>query len=72
MLVSNRAQNYWALSAVAKKTLCDNKNVFGRVVEPFIGSKDLVQVVSHGHLKAQSDTTLSKGSFRLYDPRNPL
>jgi hypothetical protein len=29
---------------VAKKTLYDYKNVFGRVVEPFIGSKDLDEV----------------------------
>ena len=44
MLVSNWAQNYWAVSTVAKKTLYDYKNVFGRVVEPFIGSKDLDEV----------------------------
>ena len=44
MLVSNWAQNYWALSTVAKKTLYDYKNVFRRVVEPFIGSKDLDEV----------------------------
>jgi hypothetical protein len=41
MLVSNWAQNYWAVSTVAKNTLYDYKNVFGRLVEPFIGSKDL-------------------------------
>jgi len=44
MLVSNWAQNYWAVSTVAKKSLYDYKNVFGRVVEPFIGSKDLDEV----------------------------
>ena len=44
MLVSNWAQNYWAVSTVAKKTLYDYKNVFGRVVKPFIGSKDLDEV----------------------------
>jgi hypothetical protein len=44
MLVSKWAQNYWAVSTVAKKTLYDYKNVFGRVVEPFIGSKDLDEV----------------------------
>jgi hypothetical protein len=44
MLVSNWAQNYWVVSTVAKKTLYDYKNVFGRVVEPFIGSKDLDEV----------------------------
>jgi hypothetical protein len=44
MLVSNWAQNYWAASTVAKKTLYDYKNVFGRVVEPFIGSRDLDKV----------------------------
>ena len=41
MLVSNWPQKYWAVSTVAKKNLYDNKNLFGRVVEPFIGSKDL-------------------------------
>jgi hypothetical protein len=40
-LVSNWAQNYWAVSTLAKKTIYDYKNVFIRVVEPFIGSKDL-------------------------------
>jgi len=44
MLVSNWAQNYWAVSIVAKKTLYDYKNVFGRVVEPCIQSKYLNQV----------------------------
>jgi len=41
MLVSNWAQNYWAVSTVAKKTPYDFKSVFGRVVEPFFVSKDL-------------------------------
>lgn len=41
MLVSNWAQNYWAVSTVAKKTLYDYKNVFGRVVEPRTRSEDL-------------------------------
>jgi hypothetical protein len=36
MLVSNWAQNYWAVSTVAKKTLYDYKNVFG-----LIGSTEL-------------------------------
>jgi hypothetical protein len=44
MLVSNWAQNYWAVSTVAKKTLYNYKNVYGGVVEPFIGSKDLDEV----------------------------
>jgi integrase len=44
MLVSNWAENYWAVSTVAKKTLYDYKNVFGRVVEPFIGHLDLDDV----------------------------
>lgn len=44
MLVSNWAQNYWAVSTVAKKTLYAYKNVFGGVVEPFIGSGDLDEV----------------------------
>jgi hypothetical protein len=39
-----RAQNYLTVSTVAKKTLYDYKNVFGRVVEPFIRSKDLDEV----------------------------
>ena len=44
MLVSNWAQNYWAVSTVAKKILYDYKNVFGRVVEPLIGPEDLDEV----------------------------
>jgi hypothetical protein len=44
MLVSNWAQNYWAPSTLAKKTLYDYKNTFGRVVEPIIGSEDLDEV----------------------------
>jgi hypothetical protein len=44
MLVSNWAKNYWAVSTVTKKTLYDYKNVFGRVVEPFVGPKDLDEV----------------------------
>lgn len=39
MLVSN-----WAVSTVANKTLYDHKNVFGRAVEPFFGSKNLDEV----------------------------
>jgi hypothetical protein len=38
MLVSNWAQNYWAVSTVAKKVLHDYKKVFGCVVEQFIAS----------------------------------
>jgi integrase len=44
MLVSEWATKYWEISTVTKKTLYDYKNVFGRVVEPFIGSKDLDEV----------------------------
>jgi len=41
MLVSNWAQNYWAVSTESKKTIYDYKNVFGRGVESFIWAKDL-------------------------------
>ena len=41
MLVSNWAQNYWAVSTVAKQTLYDYKNVYGSLAVPFVGSKDL-------------------------------
>jgi integrase len=44
MLVSNWAENYWAVSTVAKKTLYDYKNIFGRIVEPHIGHLDLDEV----------------------------
>lgn len=44
MLVSNWAENYWAVSTLAIKTLYDYKNVFGRVVEPLLGSKNLGEV----------------------------
>jgi hypothetical protein len=44
MLVYNWAKDYWAVSIVAKKTLNDYKNVFGRLVEPFIGPRDLDKV----------------------------
>jgi hypothetical protein len=44
MLVSNWAQNYWAVSTVAKNTLYDYKNVFGRVVEPAFLSRNLDEV----------------------------
>jgi integrase len=44
MLVSNWAENYWSISTVAKKTLYDYKNVYGRCVEPFIGHLDLNDV----------------------------
>jgi len=57
MLVSNWAQDYWAVSAVAKKTLHDYQNVFGRVVEPFIGSKDLGEVSFIGIQKLVLATT---------------
>ena len=40
MLVSNWAQNYWAVSTVVKKTLYDYKKVFGRAVEPITRLKD--------------------------------
>jgi hypothetical protein len=45
MLVSNWAQNYWAVSTVAKKTLYDYKNVFGIVSDQRIGSKTLDTVM---------------------------
>jgi hypothetical protein len=48
MLVSNWAQNYWAASTVAKKTLDDCKNVIGCVVEPLSRSKDLDEVSPMG------------------------
>lgn len=44
MLPSNWAQNYRAVSKVVKNILYDYKNVYVRVVEPFIGSKDLDEV----------------------------
>ena len=44
MFVSNWAQNYWATSTVAKKTLYNHKNVFGGVTVTFIGSKDIDDV----------------------------
>jgi integrase len=44
MLVSNWAENYWAVSTVAKKTLYDYKNIFSRIVEPHIGHLDLDDV----------------------------
>lgn len=44
MLVGNWPQNYWAVSTVAKETPYGYKNLFGCVVEPFIGSKDLDEV----------------------------
>jgi hypothetical protein len=56
MLVSNWAQNYWAVSTVAKKTLYDYKNVSGRVVEPAFSSRNLDEVsvkVTFGEGKSQ-------------------
>ena len=44
MLVSNWAQNYWAVSTVAKKTLYDYKNAFGRAVVKFRRSKEIDDV----------------------------
>jgi hypothetical protein len=44
MLVSNWAQNYWAVSTVAKKPCMTGRIFFGLVVEPFIGSKDFDEV----------------------------
>lgn len=44
MLVSQWAENYWSISTVAAKTLCDYKGIYRRVVDPVIGAKDLNEV----------------------------
>lgn len=65
MLVSNWAQNYWAASTVAKMTLYDYKNVLGRVVEPFIASKDLDEVSLMDIQKLDLATTPNQANLPL-------
>lgn len=44
MLVNQWADNYWAISTVAAKTLFDYKGIYRREIQPVIGGMDLNEV----------------------------